>query len=129
MDRTKPVGDLKMPRLSRGDRAVAWIEQYCIFPAGRDKGRYVVLTRLERETVHRIYDHLDDVPVDGPLAAYLALLHTAGFEALQRNFRPAVSADVFTVWNATGPDLRAVLKREGEGVVCPELGTRYPAAA
>jgi len=28
-----------------------------------------------------------------------------------------------------GPDLRAVLKRDGECVVCPELGARYPVAA
>jgi hypothetical protein len=30
---------------------------------------------------------------------------------------------------ATGPRLREVLKRTEEIIVCPELGTRWPAAA
>jgi hypothetical protein len=64
-----------------------------------------------------------------PLAAFLALLHTCGPEALQREFQPKVEADIFTVWNASGPDLKAVLQRDREQIVCPELGTRYPAAA
>ena len=34
-----------------------------------------------------------------------------------------------TTWAATGPRLREVLKRTGEIIVCPELGTRWPAAA
>jgi hypothetical protein len=52
-----------------------------------------------------------------------------GPEALQQEFRPKVRVDIFTVWGAVGPDLRAVVKRDGERIVCPELGTRYPAAA
>jgi hypothetical protein len=117
---------------SRGDHAVYWIERFCIYPSGLDKGQYVHLTKLQRETVHRIYDHADgpqDIPVDGPLAAYLALLHVCGPEALQRDFRPTVAADIFTVWSATGPQLKEVLKRDGERIVCPELGTQFPAAA
>jgi hypothetical protein len=70
-----------------------------------------------------------DETVTGSLAAYLALLHTAGPEALQHEFTPAVGADVFTVWGAVGPDLRPVLRHEGERVVCPQLGTAYPVAA
>jgi hypothetical protein len=37
--------------------------------------------------------------------------------------------DTFTVWGAAGPRLREVLKRDGERIVCPQLGTGYPAAA
>lgn len=80
----------------------------------------------------QIYDNPtgnEAVPVTGPLAAYLALLHVCGPEALEREFVPEIDADIFSVWNATGPDLKAVLKREGGRIVCPELGTRYPAAA
>jgi len=71
------------------------------------------------------------VPVtDQELAAYLALVHLASPEAVgTSNFRPQLDVDIFTVWNATGPTLQAVLKREGEAVVCPELNTRFPAAA
>jgi hypothetical protein len=118
--------------LSRGNRAVQWIETYCVVPGGPEKGQHVRLSSEQRATVRQIYDNPDGpqaAPVTGNLAAYLALLHVCGPEALQHEFRPAVSADVFTVWGATGPGLREVLKRDGDGVVCPELRTRYPVAA
>jgi hypothetical protein len=111
---------------------VKWIETYCIIPSGSEKGQHARLSVEQRATVRQIYDNPDgpqDAPVTKNLAAYLALLHVCGPEALQRLFRPNLSADVFTVWGATGPDLRAVLKREGGHVVCPELGTRWPMAA
>lgn len=69
------------------------------------------------------------MPVSGPLAAYLALLHLCGPEALQREFVPKVEADIFTTWSAVSPALREVLKLERGQITCPELGTRYPAAA
>jgi hypothetical protein len=119
-------------RKTRGDKNVHWIEMFCLVPRGPEKGERVVLTQAQRETVRMIYDNASgpqDVPVTGSLAAYLALLHICGPEALQNNFRPDVAPDIFTVWNSVGPDLRAVLRRDGERIVCPELGTRYPAAA
>jgi hypothetical protein len=118
--------------LSRGDRAVKWIESYCVVPGGLEKGQHVRLSSEQRATVRQIYDNPDGpqgAPVTGNLAAYLALLHVCGPEALQRDYRPEVSTDVFTVWGATGPGLCEVLKRDGDGVVCPELRTRYPVAA
>jgi hypothetical protein len=119
-------------RIKRGDRNARWIEAYCLVPHGPDKGERVVLTQAQRETVHMIYDNPGgphDVPLTGSLAAYLALLHICGPEALQKDFRPGVAPDIFTVWGSVGPDLRPVLRRGGEHIVCPELGTRYPAAA
>ena len=121
-----------MRKKSRGTRAVSWIENFCLVPSGPERGRRVALTQAQRETVRQIYDHPDgpqDVPVTGSLAAYLALLHIGGPEALQNNFRPDVAPDIFTVWNSVGPDLRAVLRRDGACVICPELGTKYPTAA
>jgi hypothetical protein len=57
-------------------------------------------------------------------------MHVCGPEAVVGGRQqPTLVADIFTIWNATGPDLRAVLKRDGGHIVCPELGTRYPAAA
>jgi hypothetical protein len=121
-----------MPRTqTRGDEAVQWIEQFCVCPLGPDKGRRVKLTPSQRDTVRKIYDNPSgpqDLPVADPLAAYLALLHTCGHEALARDFRPALGVDIFSTWNATSPELKAVLKCEGGRIVCPELGTRYPAA-
>ena len=83
----------------------------------------------QRFTVRQIYDRGQDIPVTGTLAAYLALLHVCGPEALEQDFHPQANADVFTLWSAVGPELRALLRRDGAAVVCPELGTRYPAAA
>jgi hypothetical protein len=113
----------------RGDIAIAWIEEFCIIPHGPDQGRHVRLTPGQRDLIRRVYSGAQDAPVTGIMAAYLALLHVCGSEALQKTFRPELTADIFTTWNAAGPDLRDVLRREGERIVCPELGTRYPAAA
>src|SRR5262245_59528136 len=118
----------------RADRAIAWIEAYCIVPYGPQRGEYARLTRQERDMLTAIYDRGQDADanaVSGPLAAYLLLLHLCGPEAVQQPqpFRPPVGSDLFTLWNAVGPDLRAVLKRDGPRIVCPELGTRYPPTA
>ena len=122
-----------MPRKqTRGERAIRWIEVYYLVPSGLDKGQHVRLTPAQRDIVRQIYDGSDGIeaaPITGPLAAYLALLHVCGPEALQKEFRPELSADIFTVWGAVGPDLRAVLRREGERIVCTQLGTIWPAAA
>src|SRR5262245_44778969 len=127
------LGSVDMPRKqTRGERAIRWIDAYCLVPSGLDRGQHVRLTPAQQDIVRKIYDDPNDpngAPVTGTLAAYLALLHVCGPEALQKEFRPELSADIFTVWGAVGPDLRAVLKREGERIVCPQLGTRFPVAA
>jgi hypothetical protein len=119
---------------SRAERARTWIEHFCIVPSGPERGQYVRLTRQQRDTLTAIYDEgRDDAASDvsGPLAAYLLLLHLCGPEAIQQeqSFRPAVGSDLFTLWNAVGPDLCAVLKRDGPRIVCPELGTAFPPTA
>jgi hypothetical protein len=118
---------------SRGERAIHWIESFCLFPNGPDKGRRVRLLPKQRETVLRIYDGpagIDIASVSAPLAGYLALLHVCGPEAVSgASAPPHFAADFFSVWNAAGPELRLVLKRDGQHIVCPELGTRWPAAA
>jgi hypothetical protein len=116
------------PKWTRGGRAIRWIEDYCLVPSGLDKGQHVRLTPVQRDIVSQIYDGIEALPVSGPLAAYLALLHVCGPEALQKEFRPELNADIFTVWGAVGPDLRAVLKREGERIVCTQLGTEWPSS-
>ena len=67
-----------MPQLSRGDKNIRWIEIYCTFPSGPEKGQHARLSIEQRATVRRMYDNPDgqrDAPITGPLAAYLALLH------------------------------------------------------
>jgi hypothetical protein len=55
--------------------------------------------------------------------------HGAGFALRKDDPVPQFYTDSLQVWAATGPDLKEVLKRDGEAILCPELGTRYPAAA
>jgi hypothetical protein len=122
-----------MGRLTRGTAAIEWIERFCVYPDGPNKGRPVCLSPMQRALIRQIYDHVggpQDVAVtDKPLAAYLALMHVCGKEALQREFCPPLEIDSWTVWRATSEHLQRFLKREGAAVVCPYLGTRYPAAA
>jgi hypothetical protein len=56
-----------------------------------------------------------------PLAAYLALLHVAG--PMAKEDPPLEAVDPWTVWRCASEPLRAVLRRDGERIVCPELGT------
>jgi hypothetical protein len=126
--------NLTMRSSSRGYRAIDWIEKYCLYPAGPQRGQRVRLSPEQCATIRAIYDHPDGrQPMEistNPLAAYLALLHVCGIEAKRdEEPTPIITTDIFTLWNAAGPDLKAVLKRDAGHVVCPELGTRFPAAA
>jgi len=118
---------------TRGERIIRWIEEFCLYPTGPEKGQRVVLTPMQKEDLRRIYDHPDGeklaAAITGPLGAYVALYHLCGYLAAQRESAPALDTDTFTVWGATGPEPKRVLKHEGSHIVCPELGTRYPAAA
>jgi hypothetical protein len=119
---------------SRGESAIAWIEKYCLYPAGAERGLRVRLSPQQCAIIRAIYDHPEGRqphPISSnPLAAYLALLHVCGPEAtMNEEPVPVITTDIFTLWNAAGPDLKAVLKRDAGHVVCPELGTRFPAAA
>jgi hypothetical protein len=82
-----------------------------------------------RSLIAAAYDGQSLIPIIGPLAAYLALFHVCGPAAKnpERYRRPPFKADIFSIWAAAaGPRARAVIRREGEHIVCPELGTRYP---
>ncbi len=118
---------------TRGDRAINWIEKFCLYPSGPKKGKPVRLSAEQCVAVRRIYDSpngfADLSGINAPLTAYLALLHICGPEALSKAPPPQLAADIFTIWSATGPRLREVLKRDGGRIVCPELGTAFEAAA
>jgi hypothetical protein len=116
-------------KCSRGERNIEWIEKFCLVPDGPGRGRRVMLSAAERAQVRAIYDAgAPPESVAAPLAAYLALLHTCGVE--WQSDLPALEAvDSFTVWRCTSEALQAVLRRDGERIVCPQLGTGYPPAA
>jgi hypothetical protein len=122
----------EMRQPTRGDSAILWIEKFCVYPNGAERGQHVSLRQGQKEIVRRAYDHPDGLAgsrICGHLAAYLALLHICGPEALRKDDPvPQFYTDSLQVWAATSPDLKEVLKRDGEAILCPELGTRYPAA-
>ena len=115
-----------------GERAVEWIQLYCVQPDGTNAGKKVRLTPPERATLYAIYDApsgpRDDIELTGALAAYVALLHLVGVKA-RSPFHPSAKTDSWTLWRAAGPDLRQHLQRVGDAVICKELGTRWPSAA
>jgi hypothetical protein len=39
-----------------GQKAIDWIEQFCLVPFGFDKGQYVRLTTEQKEILHRVFD-------------------------------------------------------------------------
>jgi hypothetical protein len=118
---------------TRGDRVIDWIEKFCLYPDGPHKGEPLRLSPAKCWQVRQIYDSPSGpnqtAPLTGPLAAYLALASVCSHEALQKEFQPQLHVDAFTIWRATSKELQAVLRREGEAVACPELGTKFPAAA
>jgi hypothetical protein len=67
-------------------------------------------------------------PMSGPLAAQIALLHVCEPEYGDGSNLRLVQTDSFTIWNATGDRVRGLLKREGDVIRCPELGTQYPSS-
>ena len=113
-----------MATKSRGRRNADWIEKYCIRPAGTERGKPVMLTLSEIETIRRLYDEGEVVTVSGELGAFLILLHLCGIE--HHGEFPPVTVDCFTIWNATSDHLKSVLTRDGAVIRCNELGLQYP---
>jgi hypothetical protein len=82
----------------RGARAIHWIEAFCLFPAGPDKGKRVRLSPKQRQTVLRLYDNpagIEAEAVPAPLAGYLALLHVCGPEGADGAPVPQFGGDFF----------------------------------
>jgi hypothetical protein len=111
-------------QLTRGERAIRWIAEWCQAPSGP-----VQLSAAERKTLYRIFDADLPDPVDGRLAAFVALLYLAGPEARTGEAAPRHRVDIFTLWNAASPELRVHLRRHGSTVICDALGTSWSTAA
>ena len=47
--------------MTRGDKAIRWIENFCIYPHGFNKGQFVVLTTEQKEIVRAVFD-TDNAP-------------------------------------------------------------------
>jgi hypothetical protein len=106
---------------TRGGRAIRWVERFCLEPSG---GQMVQLSKAERTLICAIYDDgRSDVAVPLRLAAFLALFHIAGHEWKSPCPVTEPVVDSWTLWRCVSPRLRPFLRRHGERIVCPELGT------
>lgn len=83
----------KGQKMTRGDRAIAWIEEYCRVPSGASTGKLVSLLPFQKDFLKRVYDNprktrraiLSIGRKNGKTAicAFLMLLHLVGPEAVR----------------------------------------------
>jgi hypothetical protein len=115
------------PPIPMDIRVINWITHFCI-----DNGKYVHLTPAEIKLIELAYhdDAVHDIghAISGRLAVYLTLFHLCGPMYDGSDPPPLVKPDVFSLWAATGPRLREVLRLQGETIVCDELGRSWKAA-
>jgi len=138
----------KVQRLSRGERAIAWIEDVCVVPEGALVGQRVKLRDWQQSELKRIYDNpagtrraiLSFGRKNGKtaLASFLLLLHLCGPEARANSqlFSAAQARDqAGLLFNLAAKMVRqsaalneAIIVRDhAKELTCPELGTVYRA--
>lgn len=134
--------------LTRAGRNIAWIEENCRVPEGRDVGKPVRLREWQKEELRRIYDNphgtrraiLSFGRKNGKtaLSAFILLLHLCGLEARPNSqlFSAAQSRDQAAILFALAakvvrmsPDLSAyvTIRDTAKQLACQELGTLYRA--
>lgn len=132
----------------RAARNIAWIEDHCLIPEGRDVGKPVRLREWQKHELRRIYDNpagtrraiLSFGRKNGKtaLSAFILLLHLCGPEARANSqlFSAAQSRDQAAILFALAakvvrmsPSLGAfvVVRDTAKQLACPELGTLYRA--
>lgn len=134
--------------MTRAERNIRWIEEYCRIPEGRDVGKPVRLREWQKAEIRRIYDNpagTRQAIISFPrkngktaLISFLLLLHLCGPEARPNSqmYSAAQSKDqaatVFKLAAKTvrmSPDLIAVvgIRDTYKEMYCAELGTTYAA--
>ena len=133
-------------RVTRGDRNIAWIEQFCRIPEGKFVGKPVKLTRHQCKWIKRIYDtptrtfilSMARKNAKTALASFLMLLHLCGpearpnsqlYSAAQSQKQAAILFALAAKIVRMSPDLHAVVKARdtAKQLLCPDLGTVYSA--
>ena len=132
--------------MTRGDRNVAWIEEFCRVPEGALVGQPVQLREWQRDIIRSIYDHDTRRAIVSfgrkngktALAAFLLLLHLCGPEARPNSqlYSAAQSREQAAILFALAakvvrqsPDLSqyVVVRDTAKQLACPEIGTLYRA--
>lgn len=142
------VAKKKPAPLSRAERNIEWIQEYCRIPEGRDVGKPVRLRDWQQAELRRIYDNphgtrraiLSFGRKNGKTAisAFITLLHLCGPEAKANSqlFSAAQSREQAAILFALAakivrmsPDLAPVvtIRDTAKQLACQELGTLYRA--
>lgn len=133
---------------SRGDRNIAWVEEFCRIPEGRDVGKSVRLREWQRKEIRKIYDNpagtrralisFGRKNAKTTLAGFLLLLHLCGpearpnsqlFSAAQSRDQAAILFSLAAKIVRMSPELRevVVVRDTAKQLFCGELGTLYRA--
>jgi phage terminase large subunit-like protein len=132
--------------LTRAQRNIDWVSQYCRVPEGRDVGKPVVLRQWQKDILVKIYNTPTRRAIvtfgrkngKTALSAFLLLLHLCGpearansqlFSAAQSREQAAVLFNLAAKCVRMSPDLSSVIqiRDTAKELLCPELGTRYRA--
>lgn len=132
--------------MTRAERNIRWIEDYCVVPEGSHVGRPVVLRDWQRDILRGIYDSPTRRAIVSfgrkngktAISAFLLLLHLCGPEARANSqlFSAAQSREQASILFALAakvvrmsPDLSqyVVVRDTAKQLFCPELGTLYRA--
>jgi phage terminase large subunit-like protein len=132
--------------LKRAKRNVAWIQEFCRVPEGKDVGKPVVLRAWQRKEIERIYGSPTRRAIISfgrkngktALAAFLLLLHLCGpearpnsqlYSAAQSREQAAILFNLAAKCVRMSPDLHSVIiiRDTAKELVCAEIGTKYRA--
>ena len=142
---TETLGN-RQRRLSRAERNIAWIEQYCVIPEGKLVGKPVRLTPIQKDWLRKIYDtptrtfilSMARKNAKTALSAFLLLLHLCGpearansqlYSAAQSRDQAAILFELAAKIVRQSPMLDAVvaIRDTAKQLHCADLGTLYKA--
>jgi phage terminase large subunit-like protein len=132
--------------LNRAQRNIAWVQQYCRVPEGKDVGKPVVLRSWQRKEIEKIYGSPTRRAIisfgrkngKSALASFLLLLHLCGpearpnsqlYSAAQSREQAAILFNLAAKCVRMSPDLHSVIiiRDTAKELVCAEIGTKYRA--
>lgn len=133
---------------SRGEKVIAWIEEHCRIPEGKDVGKAVKLREWQKDEIRRIYDNPHGTRLaiisfgrknaKTTLAAFLLLCHLVGpefkpngqlFSAAQSREQAGVLFALASKIVRMSPSLvnHITIRDTAKQLHCPRLGTLYRA--
>jgi len=134
------------PPVTRSQRNIEWIQQFCRIPEGKFVGQPVKLTKKQRAWMVRLYDSPTRLFIlsmarknaKTALAAFLLLLHLCGPEARPNSqlYSAAQSREQAAILFALAakivrmsPELNGfiIIRESAKQLACQELGTLYRA--